>query len=34
VEIENPYRSGIDRRNGNANVNWAIAFGLSLSIES
>ncbi|MFB0524655.1 MAG: hypothetical protein ACETVZ_03885 [Phycisphaerae bacterium] len=31
VEIENPYRSGIDRRNGNANVNWAIAFGLSLS---
>jgi len=32
VEIENPYRSGIDRRNGNANVNWAIAFGLSLSI--
>jgi len=30
VEIENPYRSGIDRRNGNANVNWAIAFGLSL----
>jgi len=34
VEIENPYRSGIDRRDGNANVNWAIAFGLSLSIES
>jgi len=31
VEIENPFRSGIDRRNGNANVNWAIAFGLSLS---
>ncbi|MFQ6034651.1 MAG: hypothetical protein ACE5NM_02240 [Sedimentisphaerales bacterium] len=31
VEIENPYRSGIDRRNGNGNVNWAIAFGLSLS---
>ena len=30
VEIENPFRSGIDRRNGNANVNWAIAFGLSL----
>ncbi len=32
VEIENPFRSGIDRRNGNSNVNWAIAFGLSLSI--
>jgi len=31
VEIENPFRSGIDRRNGNANVNWAIAFGLSVS---
>jgi len=40
VEIENPYcwvpakrgPSGIDRRNGNANVNWATAFGLSLSM--
>ena len=31
VEIENPYRSGIDRRNGSSNINWAIAFGLSLS---
>ena len=31
VEIDNPYRSGIDKRNGSANVNWATAFGLSLS---
>lgn len=32
VEIDNPYHSPIDRRNGNANVNWATAFGLSLSM--
>jgi Tfp pilus assembly PilM family ATPase len=31
LEIGNPFRSGIDRRNGSANVNWATAFGLSLS---
>jgi len=29
VEIANPYRSGIDRRD--IHVNWATAFGLSLS---
>lgn len=29
VDLENPYRAGIDRRD--CHVNWAIAFGLSLS---
>jgi Tfp pilus assembly PilM family ATPase len=29
VDLENPYRSGVDRRD--CHVNWAIAFGLSLS---
>ena len=28
VDLANPYRAGIDRRD--SNVNWAIAFGLSL----
>ena len=31
VEIPNPYRAGIDRRNSDKKVNWATAFGLSLS---
>ncbi len=31
VEVIDPHHTGIDRRNGDANVNWAIAFGLGLS---
>ena len=33
IEIDNHYCSGVDRRNGDANINWATAFGLSLSIS-